>query len=62
MPAPDVLSDARHRLNTLDPEANRLDDDAPGPTLANSDLMRSVPDTMEPFIKVPKVLGEGEGA
>lgn len=38
--------------------ANRLDDDAPGPTLANSDLMRSVP---EPFIKVPKVLGEGEG-
>ena len=42
--------------------ANRLDDDAPGPTLANSDLMRSVPDTMEPFIKVPKVLGEGEGA
>jgi hypothetical protein len=29
---------------------------------ASSDLMRSVADTMEPFIKVPKVLGEGEGA
>ena len=25
-------------------------------------MMRSGPDTMEPFIKVPKVLGEGEGA
>ena len=39
-----------------------LRSDAPGSTLANSDLMRSVTDTMEPFIKVPKVLGEGEGA
>jgi Asp-tRNA(Asn)/Glu-tRNA(Gln) amidotransferase C subunit len=42
--------------------ANRLDDDAPEPTLANSDRMRSVRDTMEPLIKVPKVLGEGEVA
>ena len=42
--------------------ANRLDDDAPGPTLVNSDLMRSVPDTMAPFTKVAKVLGEGEVA
>ena len=42
--------------------ANRFDDDAPGSTVANSDLMRSVPGTTEPFIKAPKVLGEGEGA
>ena len=41
--------------------ANRLDHDAPEP-LASSDLMRSVTDTMEPFIEVPKVLGEAEGA
>ena len=25
-------------------------------------MMRSGPDTMEPYIKGPKVLGEGEGA
>jgi hypothetical protein len=40
----------------------QADGDAPAPTLANSDLMRSVPDTVEPFFRVPKVLGEGEGA
>jgi hypothetical protein len=32
------------------------------PTLVKCDLMRSVPDTMEPFIEIGKVLGEGEGA
>jgi Asp-tRNA(Asn)/Glu-tRNA(Gln) amidotransferase C subunit len=42
--------------------AHRLDDDAPGPTVANSDLMRSLPETVERSFKVPKVLGEGEGA
>jgi aspartyl-tRNA(Asn)/glutamyl-tRNA(Gln) amidotransferase subunit C len=41
---------------------NRLDDDVPGPTLSNADLMRMAPDAMEPFIKVPKVLGDGGGA
>lgn len=38
---------------------NRLDDDVPGETLDTDALMRMAPDTMHPFIKVPKVLGEG---
>jgi aspartyl-tRNA(Asn)/glutamyl-tRNA(Gln) amidotransferase subunit C len=38
---------------------NRLDDDTPGPTLPTSVLMDMAPDTMPPFLKVPKVLGEG---
>lgn len=40
----------------------RLDDDTPGPTLPTSALMQMAPDTMEPFIKVPKVLGDAGGA
>lgn len=41
---------------------NRLDEDVPGPTLSNADLMRMAPEKMEPFVKVPKVLGDGGGA
>jgi aspartyl-tRNA(Asn)/glutamyl-tRNA(Gln) amidotransferase subunit C len=41
---------------------NRLDDDTPGPTLSNETLMKLAPDVLPPFIRVPKVLGEGGGA
>ncbi|MBX3380173.1 MAG: Asp-tRNA(Asn)/Glu-tRNA(Gln) amidotransferase subunit GatC [Phycisphaeraceae bacterium] len=41
---------------------NRFDEDVPGPTLSNDALMKIAPDTMPPFVKVPKVLGEGGGA
>lgn len=41
---------------------NRLDDDAPGPMLASAELMKLAPSSDPPFVKVPKVLGEGGGA
>lgn len=43
---------------------NRLADDVPGPTLGNDALMAMLPGgaPMPPYIKVPKVLGEGGGA
>lgn len=41
---------------------NRLDDDVPGPTLPTQTLMKMAPDTMDPFLKVPKVLEDGGGA
>jgi len=41
---------------------NRLDEDTPGPMLSNDALMKIAPDKMPPFVKVPKVLGEGGGA
>src|ERR1043166_8194575 len=41
---------------------NRLDEDTPGPTLPNETLMNMAAATMEPFVKVPKVLDEGGGA
>jgi len=56
------------KLDDVEPMANvggttnRLDDDTPGPTLSNEALMEIAPDTMPPFVKVPKVLGEGGGA
>lgn len=40
---------------------SRLDADEPGPMLRNEDLMAIAPQTMPPFIKVPKVLSD-EGA
>jgi aspartyl-tRNA(Asn)/glutamyl-tRNA(Gln) amidotransferase subunit C len=62
-----------HRLSELDLEGieplthasegvNRLDPDQPGPTLPNAALMGMAPDPMPPFVKVPKVIGEGGGA
>ncbi|MBS0190693.1 MAG: Asp-tRNA(Asn)/Glu-tRNA(Gln) amidotransferase subunit GatC [Phycisphaerales bacterium] len=41
---------------------NRLDEDVPGQTLPNAALMKIAPDSMAPFVKVPKVLGDGGGA
>lgn len=41
---------------------NRLADDTPGATLATESLMRMAPDTMPPFVRVPRVLGVGGGA
>lgn len=43
-------------------EVNRLAADEPGATLSNEDLMRMAPASDPPFVKVPKVLGEGGGA
>lgn len=40
-------------------QTNRLRDDRPGPTLSTDALMRMAPDALPPFIKVPKVIGEG---
>jgi aspartyl-tRNA(Asn)/glutamyl-tRNA(Gln) amidotransferase subunit C len=40
----------------------RLDADKPGETIDNATLMRMAPDKLEPFIRVPKVLGDGGGA
>jgi aspartyl-tRNA(Asn)/glutamyl-tRNA(Gln) amidotransferase subunit C len=55
------LSGVEPLANVAD-TVNRLDEDTPGPTLANETLMRMAPDAMPPFIKVPKVLDEGGGA
>jgi aspartyl-tRNA(Asn)/glutamyl-tRNA(Gln) amidotransferase subunit C len=43
-------------------EANRLDDDVPGPMLANAVAMAMAPEPHPPFFGTPKVLGEGGGA
>lgn len=41
---------------------NRWDADEPRAGLPNEVLMRLAPDRAPPFVKVPKVLGEGSGA
>ncbi len=46
-------------LTSIAGENARLDTDTPGQTLTNDQLLDMAPDTMPPFIKVPKVLGEG---
>lgn len=46
-------------LRSISGESARLDADIPGPTLSNDQLLALAPDTMPPFIKVPKVMGEG---
>ncbi len=43
-------------------EVNRLDEDAPGPTLPAEAVARLAPESFGPFIRVPKVMGEGGGA
>lgn len=43
-------------------EAHRLRDDEPAAGLANEVLMRMAPDAMAPFVKIPKVIGDGGGA
>lgn len=42
--------------------ANRLDEDEPGPVLANDVVMGLAPSAMPPFFRVPKVLGGDGGA
>ena len=49
-------------LTHIAESANRLDEDSPGPTLPNQVLMKMAAETMEPFVRVPKVLEEGGGA
>lgn len=43
-------------------EVNRLDDDVPGATLPPEAVARLAPESFGPFIRVPKVLGDGGGA
>lgn len=40
-------------------DADRWDADEPRDPLTTSELMRIAPEVVPPFIKVPKVLGEG---
>lgn len=49
-------------LTHVGDEANRLDDDVPGPTLINEAAMSLAPEPHAPYFGVPKVLGEGGGA
>lgn len=42
--------------------ANRWDEDEPRAGVGNETLMRLAPAKAEPFVRVPKVLGEGSGA
>lgn len=52
-------------LEGIEPLASPLDisaplrPDDPGPTLPTAALMGMAPETVPPFVKVPKVLGEG---
>jgi Asp-tRNA(Asn)/Glu-tRNA(Gln) amidotransferase C subunit len=41
---------------------NRFDRDEPGPMLSAEALMKMAPESLPPFIKVPKVLDDGGGA
>ncbi|MDX2146893.1 MAG: Asp-tRNA(Asn)/Glu-tRNA(Gln) amidotransferase subunit GatC [Planctomycetota bacterium] len=43
-------------------EFNRLQADEPGPTLPTDVLMAMAPDAQPPFIRVPKVIGDGGSA
>jgi aspartyl-tRNA(Asn)/glutamyl-tRNA(Gln) amidotransferase subunit C len=43
-------------------EAMCLRADEPGPTLPTEALMRMAPASMPPFVRIPKVLGDGGGA
>ena len=55
-------------LASVEPLSSALDmtsplgDDVPGPTLDTGVLLAMAPETFGPFIKVPKVLGDGAGA
>lgn len=43
-------------------ETNRVRPDEPGGTVDRETLMRMAPDAAPPFVKVPKVLSQGDGA
>lgn len=49
-------------LNNPMDATSRVDLDEPRPGLPNAALMKMAPGSFPPFIKVPKVLGEGGGA
>lgn len=55
-------------LTGVEPMASPLDStsplaaDVPGPTLPSEALMALAPQSLSPFIRVPKVLGDGGGA
>jgi aspartyl-tRNA(Asn)/glutamyl-tRNA(Gln) amidotransferase subunit C len=49
-------------LTHIGDSVNRLDPDNPGPTLPPQTLMKLAPDSLPPFVKVPKVIGDGGGA
>ncbi len=49
-------------LTHVGDEANRLDEDEPGPVLGHDVAMGLAPGPLPPFFSVPKVLGEGGGA
>lgn len=46
-------------LTHLSEQTNRLDDDIPGRTLPTALLMGMAPGTLPPFVRIPKVIGEG---
>lgn len=54
----DDVEPLTHAGDTL----NRTRDDEPGPMLANHVAMKLAPESAGPFIKVPKVIGDGGGA
>jgi aspartyl-tRNA(Asn)/glutamyl-tRNA(Gln) amidotransferase subunit C len=41
---------------------DRMGEDEPGPTLSTATLMAMAPETLPPFVKIPKVIGDGGGA
>lgn len=47
--------------NPLD-ATNRIDEDTPRESLGTDDLMKMAPGAHPPYVKVPKVLGDGGGA
>lgn len=49
-------------LTHIGETVNRLDADNPGPTLPTEALLKLAPEAMPPFVRVPKVLGDGGGA
>ncbi len=55
------LEDVEPLNNPMD-ATNRVDDDTPREGLTTEDLMKMAPGSHPPFVKVPKVLGDGGGA
>jgi aspartyl-tRNA(Asn)/glutamyl-tRNA(Gln) amidotransferase subunit C len=49
-------------LTHIGETVNRLDADEPGSTLPTRVLLDMAPDALPPFVKVPKVIGDGGGA
>lgn len=43
----------------MDATAPVRDDGAPGPTIDTEEFLRMAPESVSPFLRVPRVLGEG---